>query len=153
MAGVLAVIVVLGVGAWLALGGTGGDGDIAAFCSVADTYFTVPETLPGDPDAVRAFVDERVAAAARVARDAPDDIRKTASAHAADVAAARGVFERRGYARGLVNEALSGTLDPPEDVPAVLRVLGYGYSGDAAAERAAQVARFRDEHCHEGSEP
>lgn len=148
---VFAGLVVLAVGAWLAAREGGGSGDAGAtlegFCRSADSYFATPATLPGDPAGVRDLVDGRVAAAADMAREAPDEIRDTAGAYAADVKAARGVFEQHGYSPQLVGDALSGTLEPPADTGAVLRVMGYSYSGDAAGERAGRLVAYRDQHC------
>ncbi|MBX7160221.1 MAG: hypothetical protein K1X95_08010 [Acidimicrobiia bacterium] len=148
VAAVLAGGVVVAVGAWLALSGGGDAGSLEAFCAAADTYFASSSTLPDDPQGVREFVDSRVRGAADLARQAPADVRATADAYASDVAAARKAFERHGYSPSLLNDALSATLDPPGDVAAVLRVMGYSYSGDAAGERAGQLVAYRDRHCH-----
>lgn len=147
--GALAGAVVLAVGAWLALRGTQDPATaLAEFCRSADSYFDPATTLPQDPDGIRTLVARRVDLAADMARKAPEEIRKTATAHASDMEAARRVFERHGYAPSLLNEALGGTLDS-EDIAAVLRALGFSYSGDATGERAALVAAYRNEHCQQ----
>lgn len=148
VAAVLAGAVVVAIGAWLAMQSDDDTGaTLEGFCQSADSYFAASTSLPGDPAGVRELVDRRVEAAALMARQAPDEIRATAGAYAADVKGARGAFERRGYSPRIVEEALSGTLTPPEDTGAVLRIMGYSYSGDAAGDRAAQVVAYRDRHC------
>ncbi|MFN8103427.1 MAG: hypothetical protein U0U69_03075 [Acidimicrobiia bacterium] len=150
--GVLVGVLVLAVGVWLALGSQEDPGvALAGFCESADAYPDPAAKLPDDPDGVRDLVARRVEASALVARNAPEEIRGTAAAHAADMEASRGVFEKYGYSPHLLDQALGGGLSSPEDVAAVLRILGYSYSGDVAGDRAGQLAAYSTQHCRSGT--
>lgn len=142
---------VVAAGGWFVMDAVSGDAaDLDEFCKAADSYFALTGQPLDDADRTRDFVIARVDTVDRMLRSAPQDIRPTVADYAADVEAGAAAFERGSYAAGLVQEAMAGTLEPPEDAAAVLRLAGYSYVGDAGGQRAGEIAAYRGRHCVRG---